>query len=37
MIELALLIAMLAAMAQGTWYIAGGCALILVGVAVLRD
>jgi hypothetical protein len=32
---LALLIVMLAAMAQGTWYIAGACALLALGCAVL--
>jgi hypothetical protein len=36
MIELALLAFMFAAMFQGTWYIAGACALVLAGVEVLR-
>jgi hypothetical protein len=36
MIELALLIFLIATMLQGAWYIAGACALILVGVVVLR-
>jgi hypothetical protein len=31
----ALLVVMLAAMVQGTWYIAGACALLAVACAVL--
>lgn len=36
MIEFALLIFLLAAMLQGAWHIAGACAVILIGVVVLR-
>jgi hypothetical protein len=35
MIILALLVVMLAAMVQGTWYIAGACALLALGCAVM--
>jgi hypothetical protein len=35
MTTLALLVVMLAAMVQGTWYIAGACALLALGCAVL--
>jgi hypothetical protein len=35
MTNLALLVVMLAAMFQGTWYIAGACALLVLGSAVL--
>lgn len=36
MIEFALLIFLIGALVQGAWYIAGACALILIGVMVLR-
>jgi hypothetical protein len=36
MIELALILAMLAAMLDGSWYIAGACGFVLLGVRVLR-